>query len=182
VGEGQFNIVDFANRIGLKNISSMPIVESIQPVSIVGDNADLTPAFHAPSGIGGASENAHATQRIRFEVFSLGAGGCLVDGWITAGSTNFRVNIGTGLLVAGDDTLTQVTSNIAPQTVVRANSNAAVPSANTPIIGANQPLPFGRPIYIPRGQSLMLVQEIPNFSASCAIFFRDVPATEHGPA
>lgn len=182
MAEGQFNIVEFANRIGLKNIRDMPVAESLMPVIVTGDLSGLVPAFRAPGAIVGASSVAGGVGNFRvYELQSLGLGGCLVDYWNLNGGFRFVISIGPPVL-SGAALPNQVSSNVAPLSVMRQGVTAVAPGIDLPTITSNDLQSLDMPWYIPRGSVLRFTCNAANTANIFHLAFRDVPASEHGAA
>lgn len=181
MGEGQFNIVDFARRIGLKNVRSMPVVESIQPVAIVGDQSDLTPSYAPAGGFFGGNAAAVVAVRSMIEIQSLGIGGMMVDAWVVQSVANILTQIRTGaaLRFAAAPTLAGQTSNETPASIGRVGTIAA-PAGDTSFLRPDHV--YEIPFYVPRGDAFRMFPDTDNVSIQGTVWFHDVTASEHGPS
>lgn len=176
MGEGQFNIADFIRRIGLKNIREMPVIESVQPVSVVGDQSGLTPRYEAPSGYFGGNVGPVAGQRAIMELTSLGLGGCVVKAFVVQSIANIITQIGDPV-IATAATLAGLTSNETPLSLGRLG-NAVAPGGVNAFLRPDQVYPIE--FYLPRGQAFRLLPDTDNVSIFGTVWFADVPASEHG--
>lgn len=178
MAEGQFNIVDYIRRIGLKNVSAMPVIESIQPVSIVGENADLTPAFEAPGGFFGGILVAVVGERGMIELESRGAGGAYVEAFLVRSVVDVTAQIGPPVLT-GAGTLAGQTSNETPLSVGRIG-NVAAPAGDVAFLRHDVLIPVR--VYVPSGQAFRVFSDVDNTALNATMWFHDVPASEHGVA
>lgn len=179
MGETQFNIVDYARRVGLKNVTGMPVIEAIQPVSIIGDQSGLSPKFEPPAAFAGGAGAVMVGERGVIELQSLGAGGCIVTAFVFIPLTSFRMFTGTGLVPGGAQMETFVTSNEAPLSILRFGT-AVAPAGNQPVM--QQSILYKTAMYVPRGDVLSFFTNGDNQVISGTVWFQDVPASEHGPA
>ena len=169
--------------MGLKNLRDLPFTSTVQPVAIVGDHSELTPAYRPPQAMFSATAPSAAGLRATVEVASLDEGGCVVGVFYAGQFTNSRAYTTlVPTLVAAPLVPTIELSFETPLSTVRIGT-AAASGLNGFTLQGNPDT--GRPLgpwYIPRGRFLTLQADSDNINFVFSVDVRGIPATEHGPS
>ena len=62
MAETSFNVIEWARRMGLKNVTDFPFRREIQPTVSLGEFGGLTPIHTPPSAISGGQVSAIAVE------------------------------------------------------------------------------------------------------------------------
>lgn len=181
--ESDYNFTAYARAIGVKarELARLTFLDGVRPVVTVADFSSLSPAHQPPVATFGFTSNAAAGERAKFEVQSLGVGGCFVVDFRWAASllssAKFRISGVTAGL--GTTSVGQVWSNQNVASIVtNARSVAQLLAAGTfPVVNASQ-FPLGA--WLPRGQFLYVEAISPNVTVDVSITIADVPVGEGG--
>jgi hypothetical protein len=180
--EGAFNIIELARRLGLKNVQSMPVTETVTPVAVVGDLAGLTPQLVPPAGIFADTAGAVVAEFGTFYIQSLAPGGTRVKAIQGNGAAfGFVLLTGAPPALTGEADMTVfVTSNQAPISRARFGTAAAIATQVFAVIANVQFLEI--PFFLPRGAFAILQSQSVNVAVTGMFHIEDVPASEHGPS
>ncbi len=173
MGLGSFNVIAWAQEMGLVSLREAEIIERIQPVMSLGDFSDLVPQHEPPSGFAGGTAGAVVGQRSMIELQSLGPGGAVVKATFGLSVQTLEMQIGAPLL-AGAGTIAGQTSDDAPLSILRVGASAVAGDVSALTVQ----ILFDVPIFVPRGQALRVFPAADNVSFSGTFWYRDVPAAE----
>lgn len=169
--------------MGLKNVRDLPFTPSVQPVQIIGDSSDLTPAFQAPEVMFAGATAVVALQNGRVELRSLDPGGCFVGVFFASGFVAGRVYTILGSAVVTAPLVPVMTLSNEPL-LSEARIDTVLPTGLPGLSVLGNP-DAGRPLgpwFIPRGFSLIIEASLVNIAFEFGLQVRGVPATEHGPS
>jgi len=186
MAETPFNVSDLIRRLGLKNVSGLPIEERITPTVNVGSLEGLTPSLVPPSALFADTTAAVAARVGLVEVQSLSPGGLWIENvFFNAAFTSalvYSLRQVPDLSFTGALTATIVASN--EPFVSQVFMGDIAPSGLRGLTVTLNPDPRGNfgPWYIPRGDVFRLEGTVVNQIFGWGIFIREVPATEHAPS
>lgn len=89
MGQSTFNLSEFFNRLGIKN-PRPTMLESVQPVIVVGDFENMTPAHNVASAGYGGTIGAIVGERGVVQITSRSPGGTLIN-WFTSNVTTSSI-------------------------------------------------------------------------------------------
>lgn len=176
MGQGAFNVIRWAQEMGLVSLRELPIRETATPTMSLGDFSNLTPRHEAPTGIAGGVAPNVVGELSMIELHSLGQGGAVVTAWNVLLPAAMQIEIAGGPVLAGAISPNQIASDDAPLSVVRVGSVVFAPPS--PLGNVQATGMHNQEIFIPPGGVLRLLAQATNTLVSGIIFFRDVPSAE----
>jgi len=193
VAQQGFNFQELVRRLGLKNVSELPVLQALQPTITVADATKLTPPMGPPEAWTGFEQAGVAAENVALQIRSLGPGGCIIEylqvqydlpqqirGWAA-----FLERDGTDVLAADPLLNTAALVNIGPDPVLSVvtfgvtTEFGSMPANSLRFPGSNvtgtQPFfPISK-WFLPKGTLFTFIGANVASSAAAAIRISDVP-------
>jgi len=182
--QGSFNVSRLLRRAGLKNVVEMPVLETIQPVMPLGTMYGQVPVHVPPMSMIGGLPGPTVGEESVIDIHSLDPGGLIVQSFreFTANVITVTIRAAPFVFITQGPILLvhQVMSNEgAPLSTVNIGTGTGLTGQlpNFLEIGPGQGF---APIFIPRGQHMILSMETANLLLRHSMVLIGLPATEGG--
>lgn len=181
MAQGQFNVLAFARRLGLKNVTTFPVIETVQPVALVSQQGQLNSQLEPPSGGSGGTFGPVPAERSSMELEARAPGGVQIKSVNGGFAQTILWAVLPGPISPLSGTFFAVpvfqTSTEVPASIVRGGTKAVsdlpAPGAAVYLGGATQLLDT----FVPRGFRLVLEANALNIATTFSLLFREVPVT-----